>query len=251
MSFIDTQKQFVAYLRDPQNNPAPTAVEGRLLAIYRRLIRNNVASFLSSGFPILKARTPAATWQSWVDAFLVSHQSNSPFFSEIGREFVSFLEQYENAQVGQLERELARYERMDVDAMFAHIPTEFRRANRDDIENQRWVVSPAAFLDQFHYPVTTLDSSSENPARQEHPQFILVYRPHVDTGNVGSVQFLELTPLTAVLLELLQQTPKQSLRELLMRLQPLLPQLESEQLEQGLRQILTDFAARSVLLVKA
>ncbi|RUO41341.1 hypothetical protein CWE22_03950 [Pseudidiomarina aestuarii] len=251
MSFIDTQKQFVAYLRDPQNNPAPAAIEGRRLAVYRRLIRNNVASFLNSGFPILKARTPVATWQSWIDAFLASHQSTSPFFSEIGREFVAFLEEQECLQVDQYERELARYERMDVDAMFAHIPAELRRADMDSFEDQSWVVSPAAFLDQFHYRVTALDSSSEQPVRQEHPQFILVYRTHSEQGDAEPVQFLELTPLTAVLLELLQQAPEQNYRELLLRLQPLLPQLETAQLEQGLRQILTDFAARSVLLVKA
>lgn len=161
------------------------------------------------------------------------------------------MEQYENAQVSQLERELARYERMDVDAMFAHIPAELRRADMDNIDSQRWVVSPAAFLDQFYYPVTRLDSLSDNPFRQEHPQFILVYRPHAEMGDLEQVQFLELTPLTAVLLELLQQRAEQNHRELLMRIQPLLPQLETEQLEQGLRQILTDFAARSVLLVKA
>lgn len=249
MNFIDTQKEFVAWLRDPQNSPAPAAIESRRMAIYRRLVRNNVANFLTSGFPLLKARTSSHIWQSWVDTFISSHHSKSPYFSEIGREFVFFLEQHNSPSLGQFERELARYERMDVDAMFALVPADLQPADFDKIEEQRWVVSPAAFLDQFYFPITSLQADQEQPAKHEQPKFVLVYRSLNESASVR-VQFLELTPLTAVLVELLQQSPEQNQHELLVQLQPLLPQLNAEQLTQGLQQILTDFAERSVLLVK-
>ncbi|HET8815901.1 MAG TPA: putative DNA-binding domain-containing protein [Pseudidiomarina sp.] len=249
MNFVDTQKQFVAWLRDPQNNPAPEMIESRRLAIYRRLVRNNVASFLASGFPVLKARTSADVWQAWVDNFLSSHEAQSPFFSDIGREFVQFLECHKHPDLGQFVRELARYERMDVDAMFALIPAELQVADLAQLETQCWFVSPAVFLDQFYYPVTSLQADQDEPIKRDHPQFVLVYRA-LNEVSTDHVQFLELTPLTAVLIELLQQTPGQNQEELEVQLTPLLPHMNAEQLRQGLQHILTDFAERSVLLVK-
>ena len=36
-SFIDTQYQFAAFLRDPDNQPVPDNIEPRRMAIYREL----------------------------------------------------------------------------------------------------------------------------------------------------------------------------------------------------------------------
>lgn len=250
MSFVETQQQFVAWLRDPKNNPLPEHIEPRRLAIYRRLVRNNVESFLGNGFPILRARTAKTVWNTWVDKFLQSHAAHSPYFSEIGREFVDFLAQQDLPEVGQLERELARYERMEVDVLFASIPDHLSKAQSTD-SSMRWVVSPAVAIDQFFYPVMNLKASMNDASvKREQPLFILVYRA-AEIKTEGQIQFLELTPLTAVLIELLQQYPKQTTGELLARIQPMLPQVEEYQLQQGLQEIVTDFAARSVLLVQS
>ena len=52
--FKTTQQQFTAHLRDPSSVPEPADVESRRMAIYRRLIYNNIESFLSTACPVLK-----------------------------------------------------------------------------------------------------------------------------------------------------------------------------------------------------
>jgi len=48
------QTGFAAHIRDPQNKPAPDGIEDRRMGIYRELFFNNIKSFISSNFPVLK-----------------------------------------------------------------------------------------------------------------------------------------------------------------------------------------------------
>ena len=51
----EIQFAFTAHLRDPENNPAPDAIEDRRMGIYRDLFYNNVEGFLSKGFPVIRS----------------------------------------------------------------------------------------------------------------------------------------------------------------------------------------------------
>ena len=50
MSFIDSQNEFMAHIREPEHNPKPNDIEDRRMAIYRDLFFNNIAGFISSVF---------------------------------------------------------------------------------------------------------------------------------------------------------------------------------------------------------
>ncbi|MDH5361618.1 MAG: DNA-binding domain-containing protein, partial [Gammaproteobacteria bacterium] len=41
------QYQFAAYIRDPEQNPAPDNIEARRMKIYAELFYNNVEDFMS------------------------------------------------------------------------------------------------------------------------------------------------------------------------------------------------------------
>ena len=89
--FRDTQLQFAAHIRHPEQNPPPPDIEDRRLAIYRDLFYNNIQSFLASGFPVLKSILEQAHWHSMVRDFIYRHQSHSPYFLKISEEFLSYL----------------------------------------------------------------------------------------------------------------------------------------------------------------
>lgn len=90
MSFVETQQAFMAYIRDPDNQPAPSGIESRRLKIYQELFFNNIEGFVSSAFPVLKSLYPATQWLALVRQFFVKHHCKSPYFLEISQEFLLF-----------------------------------------------------------------------------------------------------------------------------------------------------------------
>jgi hypothetical protein len=90
-SFQQTQADFAAHIRHPQQHPAPAHIEDRRLEIYRNLFYNNIESFLASGFPILKSLINKDNWAAMVRDFMHRHQSHSPYFLQIGEEFLAYL----------------------------------------------------------------------------------------------------------------------------------------------------------------
>ena len=93
LSFQESQFQFAGHLRDPDHRPAPADVEDRRLAIYRDLIYNNVEGFLASGFPVLKSIVDGERWHGLVRDFFAEYRCQTPYFLEIGQEFLRYLQE--------------------------------------------------------------------------------------------------------------------------------------------------------------
>ena len=55
--FRALQMAFAGHIRNPEL-AAPENIEDRRMAIYRRLIFNNIQSFCSNAFPVLKSLLP-------------------------------------------------------------------------------------------------------------------------------------------------------------------------------------------------
>src|SRR6056297_2377753 len=85
------QAAFAAYLRDPDNNPAPEGVEERRLAIYRRLFFGNLRNLMAKNFPVLRRMLDDAEWDRLIRELMVTHRSTTPLFPEIGSEMLEFL----------------------------------------------------------------------------------------------------------------------------------------------------------------
>ncbi len=92
VDFKAKQEEFAAYIRDPENNPAPPDVKEDRMKMYRQLFFNNVDDFLAGNFPVLRKLLDDSSWRSLVQDFFSTHQCETPHFSEIPEEFLSFLE---------------------------------------------------------------------------------------------------------------------------------------------------------------
>ena len=90
--FQRKQFAFAAHIRDPENNAAPDNVEDRRMAVYRELFFNNLLKLLSGTFPVLKKLHSPERWRAMVRQFMVAHRAQTPYFLQIPREFLAFLE---------------------------------------------------------------------------------------------------------------------------------------------------------------
>ncbi|WP_411358712.1 HvfC family RiPP maturation protein [Pseudidiomarina salilacus] len=250
MSFKDLQVDFAKWLRDPQSDAQFAAIEPRRLAIYKRLIHNNIKQFLRNGFPVLQSVLTSAQWQQLERDFIAQHQAKSPLFSQIGQEFVDFLAHYLPLQGNPQQTdfppwtfELAHYERVEVDVRFKTLQTEWQPLAAIDEETQL-NLNPTAYLGIYDFPVARISPDYQPESKPNEPYFVLVYQE-----LNGDVKFLELNPLTAFVVEQLQQKPH-TLTQLFEVLKVQFSSFDQVVLQQGLQQLVVDFAERSLLLLR-
>lgn len=241
-----TQRAFAAHIRDPQTHPRPADVEARRMAIYRELIFNNLESFLSANFPVARRILGGEAWQGLVQDFLRRHRCETPLFSEIGQEFLRYLETEREPDAGDppFLLELAHYEWVELaltlsDADRALPPAD---PNGDLIEGVP-VLSPLAWSLTYRFPVHRIgpDFQPEKPGPQ--PTHLVIYRDRRD-----EVGFLELNRVTQRLLQLLQENPGWRGIDALEGIAEELRHPVPAQVIQGGRKLLTDLRTRDILL---
>ena len=66
-------------------------MEPRRLRIYQDLVYNNIEGFISGGFPVLRSLYDDTGWHALVGAFIDQHRCHTPYFLEIGQEFLQFV----------------------------------------------------------------------------------------------------------------------------------------------------------------
>lgn len=196
------QYAFTAFLRDPDNAPAPAGVEQRRLDIYVELLFNNIEGLLAANFPVIR-RLYGDDWYGLVRDFFAQHQSRTPLFLEIGREFLRYLEerQQQDRNDPPFLLELAHYEwaelALSIDeadvANIAHDPA-------GDPVHGIPVVSPLAWSLGYRFPVQLIAPNFLPEIAPEQPTLLLLVRDRSD-----AVSFIEINPLTALLLQKLQE----------------------------------------------
>lgn len=215
-SFQQTQKTMTAWLREPGRMPAPDA-ELRRLDIYRELIFNNILDFVETAYPVLKSLLPEAEWEALFQRFFVEHRCQSPYFREISLEFRQWVEatQTEWLACWPWARELLHFEWVELAADCADVPADTGACQPDgDLLTGIPCLKEAVWPLVYHWPVHTF--SAENPPGAEAPaqlSCLLVYRD--DDENLD---MLEVNPLSARLVELMQAGERRSGRELLLLL---------------------------------
>ncbi|MGM0552693.1 MAG: DNA-binding domain-containing protein [Pseudomonadota bacterium] len=202
--FQQVQEAFARHLRDPQRYPAPEGIEGRRLAIYRRLFFNNVANLLAKGFPVLRRLLEAAAWEQLVRDFYRDHGSETPYFPQLAAEFVRYLAEERPVQSGDLPflAELAHYERVETELVYADASRPAEVAPDGDLMSRVPVFSAAARLLAYEYPVHRIGPDFQPEQPEEVPTYLLAYR-----AGEERVGFAELNPLGARLLWRAIETP--------------------------------------------
>ena len=211
--FQRKQLAFAAHIRDPENNPAPEQIEDRRMAIYRELFFNNLLKLLSGTFPVLTKLHSRDKWRGMIRQFMVRHRASTPYFLQIPKEFLDFLEKDYAASEDDFPflLELAHYE-------WAELAISVSEATNDDLPVDPNgdllegipVRSRLAELYAYQYPVHRIatDFIPESPGEQ--PTYLVVYRQSDD-----QLGFMELNPVTARLLELIGENDRRSGRQLL------------------------------------
>lgn len=199
---MEQQRAFTAHIRDPDNVPLPPGVEERRMKVYRELLYNNVESFLSSGFPVLRRIYSDENWHRMVRDFLARHRSRSPYFLEISQEFLAYLQHEREPRpedpAGLLE--LAHYEWVELALTVSDETIDMTGIDPNgDLLSGHPVLSPLAWPLAYSYPVHRMgpDFLPDRPPAQ--PTLLVIYRNRSD-----EVKFMSVNPVTARLLALLQ-----------------------------------------------
>ena len=241
--FATIQHALAAHLKDPQTHAFDYGIEARRLNIYQDLFFNNILGFLSSGFPVLQSLYTDAAWRQLARRFMAEHQCRSPYFIDISLEFVEYLSaayQPDDNDPPFL-KELAHYEWLELSVSIRQFNGSFEPWD-GHAEINKLQFSPLATLVSYPYPVHQISPQFQPQAAGE-TVYLVVYRNTEDEVN-----FVLVNPLTAHLLDSIQQQEHSTFSDLLAMLQPLLPQFSGEQLHGATLQIVQQMLSKQILL---
>jgi hypothetical protein len=199
--FQRKQFAFAAHIRDPEHVAPPEGIEDRRMAIYRELFFNNLVKLLGSTFPVLRKLHGREAWHALVRDFMARHRARTPYFLEIPREFLDYLEKTRGVRDGDFPflLELAHYEWMELalsisDAEDDHSSVDAGGNLLDGIP----VKSVLAWPLSYRYPVHRISTSFLPGEPGDQPTCLVIFRKRDD-----ELEFRELNPVTARLLDLI------------------------------------------------
>lgn len=203
-NFQELQYAFTRHIRDPEHVPAPADVEDRRMAIYRRLLFNNIANFLAGSFPVLRKLTPDDRWQAMARDYFMRHQAKTPLFPRMPQEFLEYLEHERDvADDPPWLRELAHYEWMETATAIDPREIDWEGIDPDaDLLGAVPALNPLTNPVAYQWPVHRISPDylpTEPPAQ---PTYLVIYRDADD-----KMGFMELNPVSARLVELIRSQP--------------------------------------------
>jgi hypothetical protein len=193
---------------------APDGLEDRRLAIYRRLFFGNLRNLFSKNFPVLYKLIERERWQALIREFLVAHRSTTPMFTEIGREFVRFLEADRPAGLPPFALELAHWEFLESCVRLAEAdPAAIETADEGDLLEAPPVLNPTLRLAQYRWPVHEISPDFRPATPLDQPIILAAWRKKSERTG-----FMKLNAVTARLLELIEREPGLTGRAVLERI---------------------------------
>jgi len=242
-SFDRKQREFTAYIRDPEHNPVPEGIQQQRMAMYRELFFNNINGFLASNFPVLRTLLNDEQWFALAQDFFAHHSSQSPYFAEIPEEFLAFLEhERDNADDYPFMLELAHYEWVE---MALAISKEEPVINDAKLTLETRVqLSPLAWSLAYQYPVHKISPDFLPTTPPEQPTCLIVYRDAHD-----NVHFMEITPLTYRLLAMIEEQENMIVTDCLQQLIQETQHSNPELMMTAGLQILTELAKKMIVVL--
>ena len=230
------QAQFCSWMRAP-SQPHPVKLAASRLAVYRKLIFNNICNFIDRVFPVSRALLGQQIWQPLLNDFVQYASCHSPFFHDISLQFREYLQDQQQELLIEFPWlfELLHYEWLELYLDTVELPliTEPPHANQTKI----WQLKTQVWVLVYHYPVYQWQVHTPVTQCRPQPGAILVWR---DVQHQFQQQVL--SSIEAVLIEQLQQVAPH-LEELQAFLQQTVPQWSETEYQQqidALQQRLTD-----------
>ena len=197
-TFQQYQQQFTSHIRNPQVNARPPKVSGKRMRMYTEIVFNNLESAVATCFPVAKKTIGIRAWKKLIRGFFSAHHCHSPLFRQIPEEFLRYLESAENLPPYLVS--LAHYEWIELALAVADVALDMNGVNADgDLLAAPPVFAPALALLSYDYPVQLISPRFKPQQTLAQPVNLLVFRDADD-----NVRFIELNPVTARLLGILQ-----------------------------------------------
>lgn len=197
------QHAFAAHIRDPEHNPPPPGVRPERMAMYRELFFNNIHSFLSGGFPVLRQVLGEVRWLALAQDFFARHRSATPYFAEFHEEFLAFLrdERTGHADDPPFLLELAHYEWVELALSLAaeDAPPPCPALQENPLDGVV-ALSAVAWALAYRFPVQRIGADFQPGVAPTEPTYLAVYRDRAD-----EVRFVELSPASFRLLQILEE----------------------------------------------
>ncbi len=195
------QRDFTRHIRDPAASPCPDGVDPRRMRIYNELVYNTIEGFVAGGFPVLRALFDDRDWHQLIRRFVSSHRCQTPYFLEIGQEFLRFIESEPGS--GAAPRpfllELAHYEWVEIALDVAEEEIEGPAIDpAGDPLCGIPVLSPLAWPLSYRFPVHRICREFQPTQPGPDPSCLIVYRDAAD-----AVKFIESNPVTLRMLALM------------------------------------------------
>ena len=203
-SFKQTQYDFAAHIRNPDDVAGPDNIEDRRMAIYRDLFFNNVESFIANAFPVLRSLYADDNWHTLIRDYFSRHKARTPHFPEMAEEFVNYLQHEFNPGDNDppFIIELAHYEWMETALILSRDSIDNVQHNKTgNLMDEPVVISPLAWLLMYEWPVHGISPDEQPVDKPQQPTWIIVYRDRED-----EVGFMQLNPVTARLIQLLDDS---------------------------------------------
>jgi uncharacterized protein len=175
---------------------------------YRRMVRARFLETLAHGFERLKSAIGSDRFEALADRFLAEGPPRSPYLRDVPGEFLRFLAD-QSSRLGRELRlppytlDLARYEWAELEAAYAFEEVNAAAVGPFDMQGIA-VLTPAHRLLELDYPVHRWDAHGHDAAMAPEPVWLCLYRD----AKTHEVTALELTPVTATMLELMQERAK-------------------------------------------
>lgn len=211
---LELQRRFAGHIRDPEGVAAPDGPEERRLAIYRRLFFDNLNNLFSKNFPVLRRIVDDARWRSLIREFMTEHRATTPMFTEIGREFVRFLQEAQPSGLPPFSLELAHWEFLETCVRLAEADPRAVACDPDGkLLDAPIALNPTLRLAEYQWPVHEIRPDYQPEAPLEQGLILAAWRTRDDRPG-----FMKLNAVTARLLELIEAETDSSGRLILERI---------------------------------
>lgn len=221
LAFQQYQAAFTAHIRNPSERKKPARVNDKRMAVYREIVFNNFYGSVSACFPVLQDILGIRCFKKLVRTCFFHQQFTSPFFREIPKTFVDFLDSYdlENNGLPIFTAQLAHYEWAELYVSTLKTQTiqpEQQEENlAENILEKSLSLNPAHLLVNYDFPVHML--SKKHQPIEPTQTFLLLFR-----NAEFEVKFMQLNPITFELLQIIEAqscTGQQALQQLAEKMQ--------------------------------
>jgi len=207
------QTSFAAHIRDPQSKAAPEGIEDRRMGIYRNLFFNNIKSFISGNFPVLKTLFSDDAWTDLCRDFYKEYRCHTPLFPELPREFLKYLQDHRQERDGDppFMLELAHYEWVELALSLDEAdPDDIAADKQGDLLSGVPVLSPLAWPLSYTYPVHQIRPDFQPESAPAEATHLLVWRQHD-----FSIKFMQINDISLLLLQKMKEEARHTGLELL------------------------------------